>query len=470
MAGLGIASVLVQPAVATDRGREPLATASALVLVTGLSAGYLAQGGFYPVGRLPLLVALPAALALALAAHRLQRADLWSAPVLLAVAFAAWAVVRGAAGFEPSSGLGPCLLLLGFAAVLVIVRGAGRSPRAVVLAGVLGIGLAVSLAGWVGVVWHVHPWSLPQDGMWRAASTLTYANATAAALVPLSLLSLGLLCARPADRALSACAAVLLIGSVATLSRAGILSLVVGITTLGLLVGARPLLRGIVAPLLGASVAGAGLLPSMPLDSPAGRPWAVLTLVVGVLLAAALAPVPWPPLPTAVLLPAAAVGTLLFWSPASTALEVSSLRLWSGNGPRLDATDQALRLAAADPLFGVGPGQHETWLRWSASDGPSMTMRFVHNEYLQVLVGLGAVGLGLLLALLVAAVVLLRRSRRGAEPAGLWAGASAGLAAMAFHGGFDFVWHVPVIPLTAAVLLALAAGPFTERLKGGMSS
>jgi hypothetical protein len=40
----------------------------------------------------------------------------------------------------------------------------------------------------------------------------------------------------------------------------------------------------------------------------------------------------------------------------------------------------------------------------------------------------------------------------------VWAGTTAGLVAIAVHGSLDFVWHVPVVPLTGAVLAGLALG------------
>jgi hypothetical protein len=38
----------------------------------------------------------------------------------------------------------------------------------------------------------------------------------------------------------------------------------------------------------------------------------------------------------------------------------------------------------------------------------------------------------------------------------------AGVTAFAVHSGFDFVWQVPAIPLTVAVLVGLAAPSITR--------
>ena len=87
-------------------------------------------------------------------------------------------------------------------------------------------------------------------------------------------------------------------------------------------------------------------------------------------------------------------------------------------------------------------------------------MRYVHNEYLQVLVELGAIGLGLAVLVLLALAVTVWRGRAGSPWRGrgaLWAGAAAGLVVLLVHSGFDFLWHLPVIVLTAGLLTGLAA-------------
>ena len=55
--------------------------------------------------------------------------------------------------------------------------------RTVLTAVVIAAGLSVAATGWVGVAWHVEPLALVSSGLWRASSTLTYANASASFLV-----------------------------------------------------------------------------------------------------------------------------------------------------------------------------------------------------------------------------------------------------------------------------------------------
>jgi hypothetical protein len=51
-----------------------------------------------------------------------------------------------------------------------------------------------------------------------------------------------------------------------------------------------------------------------------------------------------------------------------------------------------------------------------------------------------------------------------------WAGVMAGLSALAVHSGLDFLWHLPAIPLTAAVLAGLTAPPLEERRESAQQS
>ena len=114
-----------------------------------------------------------------------------------------------------------------------------------------------------------------------------------------------------------------------------------------------------------------------------------------------------------------------------------------------------MRLFANRPLTGVGPG--EATLAWTDPDRGMLVARYVHNEYLQVLVELGAIGLALLGCLLASIGLTVWRGRSSAPSSPVWAGVTAGLVALGIHSGFDFLWHIPAIPLTAAVLVGVAS-------------
>src|SRR5262249_3690193 len=112
---------------------------------------------------------------------------------------------------------------------------------------------------------------------------------------------------------------------------------------------------------------------------------------------------------------------------------------------------------AARPLTGVGPGQ--ATLRWTGQDGEVRIQRYVHNEYLQVTTELGLIGGGLLVWLLAALAWLAWRGRAMASSRVAWAGIIAALGALAVHSALDFVWHLPLIPLVAAVLIGVLTMP-----------
>jgi O-antigen ligase len=84
-------------------------------------------------------------------------------------------------------------------------------------------------------------------------------------------------------------------------------------------------------------------------------------------------------------------------------------------------------------------------------------MRYVHNEYLQVLVELGAVGLVLALGVVAATLSVLWRGR--GTP--LWAGSMAAVVVVLVHSGFDFLWHLPAVLIVAGLCAGLGF-PSTE--------
>jgi hypothetical protein len=321
------------------------------------------------------------------------------------------------------------------------------------------LGVVVAATGWIGVVWHREPWGLSNDGVWRAASSLTYANATAAVLVPLLLLSVGRLMCHQRDRWSAVATAAMLVGAVATLSRAGALSLGCGALALVVLAGPRRVCAAAFAPVVGAAIAVAGMSGSLSLGSAPGRPVAVVAMAVGLCSAAAAtrlhAPAKaWVLAAVLGLGIAALVGVHGQWASLSAVLAV---RVEAGSSPRVQVAEAAVDLVVEHPLAGVGPAAGP--VTWPGADGSVVAMRYLHDEYLEVLLTLGAPGLALLLALLVAAGVTLRRAHRQMADNALVAAVSAALAAAAAHAAFDFVWHVPVVPLLLAALLGLV----TER-------
>ena len=436
---------------------DAMTLSSSLVLLMALAAAAFGQGAFFSSVRLLIVALIALALALALAGRAVPLADLHSGFVLAGLLLASWALVRSAAAGTPGSGLGWALFGAGTAAVVSVSRRLDAASRLMLLDGVLVVGAMVAMTGWLGVALHLRPWGLPSEGLWRAASTLTYANATAALLAPLALVALACLTARPRSAFLCLVAVCLLTGAGATLSRAGIAALAAGLLVLCWVVGARLWARAAAGPVAGAGVALLGLVPSLRVTAPARPVIAAAAVGAGLVLAVLIQRVSGRalvlPITGAVLL----VALLAIYRTTEihgTIRMLMHTRFTLASSARSGEAAAALHIIERHPLAGVGPG-HAT-LRWTSPGGALNVDRYAHNEYLQVLTDLGIVGAALAATFLGAAGRLLWRERAAALPEhGLWAGAVAAVTAFVVHSGFDFLWQVPAIPLTVAAIVGL---------------
>jgi hypothetical protein len=431
-----------------------------LLLLVAVTAGLLGQGAYYPSVQRPVGLLLALASLLALTGRPPTREDLRLLPVVPALALAGWAVLDGALVGVAGAGVGPALLLAGVVAVLLVCRRLRSEDRELLLAGIIGVGLLVALTGWLGVAGRVGSWAFPAQGLWRASATLTYPNATAVVLVAISLVVLGRLVSTPASIPLAVAAAGLLTGLAATMSRAGILALVVGLVVLAGLSGLGLTARAVVGPLAGALVAMLCLLPSMPAGSPPQPVLALGGLAAGLALAGMVARLRQRPtlVLLGVVLIATAAGSLASGGGvAGAAQRVAEARVNLASPDRTGALHAALRLVAQHPLTGTGPGHAD--LRWKGRDHGSQLYVYVHNEYFQVAAELGLVGLALLAILLAALARLLWRARSTGPARATWAGAVAAAVAFAVHSGFDFVWHLPAIVVTVTLLVGLVLPP-----------
>jgi hypothetical protein len=434
-------------------------SASVGLLLCGLTTALVAQGAYYTGAQ--LLVAAALVLSVAVAPPRRRRPHdeparcrrRYAVAGAAAVALAAWAVLRGLVEPDPWSGLRLAALVAGLVAVSGVVRRTDLAARVTLERGVVALCLVVAVAGWAGVVWHLAPWGLTNDGVWRAASTLTYANATAAVLGA-ALLAVAARDVGAAQRRTSTVVlTVLMVGLGATMSRGGFLALTVGLVVLAVVQGVRRVARVLIPPAAGAAVALSGLLPSMPVTSAAGQPAAVVALPAGVAVACLLPSavtrargVRRPGLAVAVsVLLVVGAGVAAAVQLAAPIGEVAAWRAHVTSPARVDAGRAALSLAADHPWAGVGPGAG--WTTWRDADGSRATMRYVHDEYLQVLVDVGLPGLVLLLTCLAAAAWAL-------APAARRSGAAAGALALINSG---------CCPLVAGEMRACASHGSTNR-------
>jgi hypothetical protein len=438
----------------TDQAAVP---ASYLLLVGAFAAGLVAQGGYYLPGRVLVMVLTLGAAAVALCGCGWTRAD--RGPVAFAAAaLALWILVRAVfAGFYPEA-FAAVATLGCVVAALVVLRRTGLAVREPGVEVLVWTGALVAVTAWAGVAWRISRFAvLVENHLWRGASTLTYPNAAAAVLAPLALLAIALLTARSRDVSRAVAAYLLLVGVGATLSRAGFVALLAGFVVLAVLAGVRATVWHALPVGLGAVVAVAALVPSFPYGATPRPVLAALGLFAGA--AVAVGPV----LLSGRVRVAVVVGLLAAAGFAAAGLlrsgrlhEVWAVRGNLDSSGRTGALGAAFQMIAHQPLTGTGVGPAR--FIWDSADGTGAVALYVHDEYVQTLVDLGAVGAVLLLGLLTAVVGYLYRARRLAHRPGIRAGAIAALAALAVHSGFDFLWHIAVLPLAGGLLIGLA-GP-----------
>lgn len=118
------------------------------------------------------------------------------------------------------------------------------------------------------------------------------------------------------------------------------------------------------------------------------------------------------------------------------------------------------------PLHGSGAGTFE--VLWTKGRDTSFTVLDAHSLYVEVLGELGLVGLALVVAALLSALVALARRTR--DPGGpVWAALLASSAAWAIHAGIDWDWELPALTYGAMAAAGLAlAAPAAARSAGAM--
>jgi O-antigen ligase/polysaccharide polymerase Wzy-like membrane protein len=431
----------------------PVLPAHVLLVVAALTAAVVAKGGYYGSGQPAIVLLIAAAAVAALRSRGWSRSDMRLAPILACAALAAWAVVSGASAGHLADAGPTVLLLAGVVTVFVVSRRTTPAQRDALAGALVAVGVLAAVTGWIGVAWRLEPWAL-EDGTWRAATTITYPNAAAGLLAPLALLSVARLVARPRSALAAAATCILLVGLGASQSRGGALALVAGAVVLAWLLGPRALVRVAAPPVLGAAIALAGLAPSFASGSPPRPELAAAALGAGLMIAVGARAVRGRAIRAAVLVGVCALA--VSWGLDHGAPSIHSRLTLAPRGRGVEASD-ALHQAASRPLSGVGPGQ--ATFTWQTSDGRTATVRYAHNEYLQVLAELGAVGLIALGAFFAALGRAVWRGRGSAPSPEAFAGIAAGLVALASHSGFDFLWHVPAVALAGALLAGLALTP-----------
>lgn len=419
--------------------------APAVLLVVVVGVGCFAAGGYH-AGAQAILAVLLAALAALLCVSGRRPSTRGGRSLRSAVlVLAGWVVLAGTLTGSSRGALAPLSILAGVAvAGSTSARLSGRQ-RTLVEDGLLLIGIGVALSGIIGVGLHLEPWGHPTPVMWRASTTLTYPNAAAAVLAALVLHLTARHCRGGSVPLHRIAASVMLLGVLATVSRAGIVLLGVGSVLLARHFGPGRVARWLLWPIVGASVGFVGLLPSMLGATP--RPaWAMLGMAGGLVLA-------FRPLPARPAVATAAIG-LVAAIGLGVAITAGPAHEWRTSFEhRQNAWNAAAGEVRSSPIVGAGVNRAE--LRWVEPDGSALRMRYAHNEYLQTAAEIGLVGLVLLAA---ASVALWR-----VVPSGV---GRILLVVAALHSAVDFLWHLPAVPLLLAAVIGLSASsPHTPHVK-----
>jgi hypothetical protein len=152
-------------------------------LGSAISCATLAQGAYYPSGLLPVLLLVGFAVVARAMVRRRHVDGAVAVAAACLVALALWNVAVGWWHDDLRAGLPAVALACCVAAAAVAATGLSDSSRRVLQLAMIALGVVVAGSAWTGVALHAAPLALPSSGLWRGASTLTYANAAAAFLV-----------------------------------------------------------------------------------------------------------------------------------------------------------------------------------------------------------------------------------------------------------------------------------------------
>jgi O-antigen ligase len=129
-------------------------------------------------------------------------------------------------------------------------------------------------------------------------------------------------------------------------------------------------------------------------------------------------------------------------------------------GSRLDLWADMLPMVPDFPVFGLGLNAFSSAYPFYQTVWRTEWIGEAHNEYLQVLLDLGIVGVVLVSGLL---VLVFRAAWRNASRGGLELGLFGALLVLAIHNLVDFNWQIPA---NAATWVALAALALNARPRG----
>ncbi len=420
------------------RGAAPIdldAIGAAAPIVVLVVIGALRKGAFFK----PDVVVLPClCVAMALVSPPVLR---WlrahPLPVLLGVAAVAWWVVEAVIWRHDVESWRMPATWVCAAAGYGIARALPISARKVVAAAVTMLGFGFAVTGLALVAARSTTWTWPDERSLRFQGSLTYPSAIGLYLLITLFASAEIWpddAARGAraTRGITAVRALILLGPVATDSRGALVALLVMLCFRGV--------RQWLGPALIAAVVAAPLLLYGQRDGV--RPELIAASVAVAVVASSL--------PAVVLrkaLPVLAVPAVVIagWLLATQHHDVSGLDAsWTERGHILSGAGDVLY---AHPLFGAGP---DPWIPTRTLTGAPGLDAFAHNEPLELLISIGALGT-LCVLLAFGAVVRALFSTRSRYVLPL-------LATVGVAGLVDFVWHFAALGLCAGVVAGIGAG------------
>lgn len=160
-----------------------------------------------------------------------------------------------------------------------------------------------------------------------------------------------------------------------------------------------------------------------------------------------------------------AVGLLFLLVPPKALVERYGLLAGKGGelgDMRLLIWHETVPLAKVYPVAGSGLGSYESAFMQFKKVAPMFRVDFAHNDYLQILVELGVIGLAIGLILIfrivnrLLTVALFHKENRGWE---LAVGLAGAITALLLHSGADFNLYIPANAMALAWLCGLAVSP-----------
>ncbi|HEX7444521.1 MAG TPA: hypothetical protein VF320_11575, partial [Acidimicrobiales bacterium] len=409
--------------------------ALAALLVGMLAAATYRSGGFYPEVGLGVAV-----LSVPLIVLGLRYGDDRSGlRVSLSVGgLATWWLVRCLTADAPKTFLPFGASLLGFLAAFLVTRALDRPGRLRLTQTLVALGAGSAALGLGAVATRWTALATVRTGSWRVAATLGYANGAGLLFGIALLLALGL---DERRRTTGVAVWLCLAGLLATQSLVAIVAVAVAaafVPRSRWLALHRPLVAGLVVGVAAVSTST---------DGPT-RAWTLLP-ILAVVGWASLSPTAAPEGPrrrTGRL----AVGVVALAAVVALGLAVRAPghHLFSAQSDRLgigwQATNQQWRTSR---VTGLGPHGVAN-LHGPVGDYDN----YLGNEYLQVGLDSGLIGLALLAASALAVGLAVRRRDVATSCA------TAGLVAFAAGGALDYGWHLPALALAGGMSAALASG------------